>query len=436
MNEYRFGGVAGGCHGDPLLGRREFLAAGAGLVAGGGLWALGARRSVGAPPPAAREGRTVTVGTVRELQRAVAEARAGDTILVAPGTYAVERDLRFEDKEQVTLRGASGDPADVVLRGGGWEGGSPRDVITIRRSDDVVIADLSIAEARMYGIKIEPYPRPPHPRNIHIHHCRFLNIATRAIKGTASSDREPVVGGSVRFCTFENTKVPDPSWLFDGDYVSAIDMMFLKDWVFSDNVFRGIRGATGRGGGRGAIFVWNQSRDLLVERNLFVDCDRSIAFGNPSEPTNYEAGTLHVYDSTIRNNFIVVGAGKGIELCWVDGVGVYHNTVYSPNPQRRGIHCFQRIHRVHLANNLVRGRLEYEGDVRAEGNVVGELEGYFVDPQEGDLHLTTRAASALGKGVPLPAVAEDIDGEPRRSPPDVGADERYDPDGGRERSGT
>jgi uncharacterized protein YfaT (DUF1175 family) len=369
------------------------------------------------------------VSTVQELQQAVAEARPGDTIQVADGTYALERTLRFEGKRNVTLRGASGDPAKVMLRGGGWAGGNPSDLINIRKSDDIVIAHLTLTDARTYGIKVEPYPDPPNPTNIHIYHCRFLDIATRAIKGTASGDRKHVVGGSVRFCTFENTKSMDPSWLYNGNYVSAIDMMYLKDWTFSDNVFRNIKGASG--GARGAIFIWNQSRNITVERNLFIGCDRAIAFGNPSEPTNYEAGTLHIYDGVIRNNFIVVGTSprttntKGIEIVWVDNVQVHHNTIYAPNPQSPAIHAFQKIHRLHLANNLMRGRFETEGDVRAEGNVVGELTDYFVNLAEGDLHLTERAVDALDKGVPQPSVTEDMDGDKRSSHPDVGADERH-----------
>ncbi len=380
------------------------------------------------------------MNTVAALEQALMDARPGDTIVVADGTYMIERTLAIDGKQHVTLRGASGDPAKVTLRGaGGWRGPTDdyrsignEDLLTIRRSEDIVIAHLTFADVRHYGIKIgiDADRKPPNPSNIHIYDCRFRDIATRAVKGVAMADRKPVVGGSVRYCHFENTGVPDPSWgwaLYDGNYVSAIDMMYLKDWTFSDNVFRNIKGASG--GGRGAIFIWNQSRNITVERNVFTGCDRSIAFGNPSKPTGYEPGTLHIYGGMIRNNFIVVGSGpktagaKGIEIVWTEDVKVYHNTVYSDDPQRRAIHYFQDIHRLHLANNLLRGRLDGEGDARAEGNVVDDLEGYFVNPLEGDLHLTGRAADALRKGVPLAAVTDDIDGEKRGDPPDVGADE-------------
>ena len=369
-----------------------------------------------------RDGSAIHVRTSQELQQAVTKAGSKDTILLEDGAYRLASSLWIESKNHLTLKGASEDPTKVILMGGGWAGGKPEDVIVIRGSEDIAIAHLTITEARSYGIKIEGVHNLKNPCDIHISHCRFIDIGTRGIKGTATQDRKHIEHGSVRHCYFENTRVPERSWLFDGDYISAIDMMYLNHWTFADNVFKNIKGANG--GGRGAIFVWNQSRNVVVERNLFTDCDRSIAFGNPSEPTNYMQGTHHNYDGIIRNNAISTGAGKGIELVWLDNVKVYHNTVYCPSPQGLAIHYFQRINRLHLANNLVRGRIKGEGDVVSEDNVVGALDGYFVNPARGDFHLTEDATLALGKGVALTLVQDDIDGERRAERPDVGADER------------
>jgi hypothetical protein len=47
-------------------------------------------------------------------------------------------------------------------------------------------------------------------------------------------------------------------------------------------------------------------------------------------------GTLHNYDGIIRDNTIVVGADKGIELVWLDNVKVYNNKVYCPDLKTRG----------------------------------------------------------------------------------------------------
>ena len=381
-----------------------------------------------------RSGNTVRVTTEEELHQAILNANPYETVIIADGIYQMKRSLLIDHKIHLTLRGESGDATKVILQGGGWgdfyngprESMEPNDVIIIRNSEDVAIADLTITEASHYGIVIDAESKTvsSNPKDIQILRCHFINIATRGLKGTASKDQKLLVGGSVRFCRFENTKVPEKSWYSGGNYITAIDMMYLKDWVFSDNVFKNMKGATG--GGRGAIFIWNQSRNIVVERNVIVGCDRSISFGNPSEPTLYEPGTLHNYDGIIRNNFIVPDAqrGTGIEVVWADNVQVCHNTIYAPNINYGAIRHYQKISRLLVSNNLVRGRIYGDGDVRLEGNFTGEIDGYFVNPAAGDLHLTKSAVEALGKGLQLSSVLEDIDGQKRKKHTDLGADQK------------
>ena len=95
-------------------------------------------------------------------------------------------------------------------------------------------------------------------------------------------------------------------------------MMALDDWTFSDNVFRDIKGRIG--GGRAAIFIWVRSRRVVVQRNLIANCDRGVAFGNPGRSTANIDGDQPVYvsDGVIRNNFIVGGPDRAIELWYSD----------------------------------------------------------------------------------------------------------------------
>ena len=123
------------------------------------------------------------------------------------------------------------------------------------RCDGVTIADITFTDCRSYGVKVEAENAP---RNVHIYNCRFRNIGVRAIKGSAGQDPTVrAVKGSVRYCQFENSKVPPADWLFGGDYISAIDMMALDDWTFSDNYLHNIKGR--HGGCRAAIFIWVRS---------------------------------------------------------------------------------------------------------------------------------------------------------------------------------
>lgn len=366
--------------------------------------------------------RRVEVSTVEELRAAVTNAQDGDAILVADGTYEVDGPLEFYGKKNVLLRGASGDPSKVVLRGRSWDTVDHQDdILRIGDCESITVAHLTFAECHAYGIKVEA---EHDPKDIHIYDCRFRNIATRAIKGSTSKTGV-ASGGSIRYCDFENTKVPPGDWQFDGNYISAIDMMALEDWTVADNTFRGIKGATG--GGRAAIFLWVRSKRLTVERNVIVDCDRGIALGNPSGSTNFVEGIRHAEDSICRNNVIRAGKDTGIELSWVDDVKIYHNSIYRDDPDGRGIRAIQKVGRLDIANNLVRGRILIEEDdapVQMRHNVVGELDGVFRDPKSADLRLTESAAEAIDAGVALGEVGEDFGGTRREDPPDVGAWER------------
>jgi hypothetical protein len=247
-----------------------------------------------------------------------------------------------------------------------------------------------------------------------------LNIGTRGLKGSTAG-RAIAAGGSVRYCHFENNKVPPGDWQFGGNYISAIDMMSLEDWTISDNTFVSIKGHSG--GGRAAIFVWVRSRRVVVERNRILHCDRGIAFGNPSGSSNFMEGMLHVYDSICRNNFVVAGPDAGIELAWVDGVRVYNNTVWRRDPKGRGIRCIEKIRDVDIANNLVRGALLLAGGETVRNNVVGPMDGWFVDPSGGNLRLSSPVVEVVDRGLVLPEIQVDIDGRSRGGIPDLGASE-------------
>ena len=371
------------------------------------------------PPPS---GEVIRIRTADELLVAVERLSPGGTILLADGQYRLPRPVVLDGKKNIVLRSASGDPAKVTLSGKGWERGDEHDdILHIGKCEGVTIADLSFADCRSYGIKVEAERAP---KDIHILNCRFRDIGVRAIKGSAARDASiRALKGSVRGCYFENTKVPPADWLFGGDYIAAINMMALEDWTFSQNVFWNIKGRNG--GGRAAIFIWVRSRQVVVERNLVVNCDRGVAFGNPGKSTANIAGERLVYvsDGIIRNNFIVGGPDCGIELWYADRIKVLNNTIWRPERNwDRGIRIGTGTSKTEIANNLVHGGIQSEGgEAQVHHNLAGRLEGYFEDPSSGNLTLKSVATGAFGRGVPLSEATEDIRGQPRTGNPDLGA---------------
>jgi len=205
-----------------------------------------------APPLPPATGEIIRVATADEFLAAVDRVAPGGTILLADGQYKLPRTAVLQRKRNIAIRGVSGDPAKAILSGKGWDSpGRGDDLLHIGQCDGITIADLTFTDCRSYGIKVEAENAPA---NIHIYNCRFQDIGVRAIKGSAGQDPKiRAVKGSVRFCYFENTKIPPADWLYGGDYIAAIDMMALEDWAFSDNIFRNVKGRNG--GGRAAIFI-------------------------------------------------------------------------------------------------------------------------------------------------------------------------------------
>lgn len=374
-----------------------------------------------APPLAAPWGFVVRVKNSRELIAAVAAARPHTTILLEDGVYPLEKLTVHTDF--LTLRSAGGVRENVILDG---EMRFSR-ILVVRGAKDFLIADVTLANSKQYGIFILG---DSNVQRMGVYNVLFHNIWVRGLKSTHAMRVDDGVvetspeeafrirpsGGAVRYCLFLNDQVkPFTDDQFGGDYVSGIDMMWLRDWVISDNAFVGIRGHNGIG--RGAIFIWVNSDRVVAERNLIINCDRGICFGNPS------GDPLHVSNGIVRNNFIVAGNRQGIELVRTVNVKVYNNTVVATNLDFPAVDFNECAQNSQFKNNLVCGRVETRAETVSEKNLVGQFPGWFANPDIGDLHLTDAAVGAIGQGVSLPEVSQDFDCRPRKAAPDIGAHE-------------
>lgn len=373
------------------------------------------------PPP---QGRVVNVADVDGFRKAVTGAKDGDTIVLADGTYRCVPYVWMRDKKHITIRSASGDPAKVKLTGKGWDQGgdhTDEDIFWLDSSEYITFADLTFTETHAYGLKINAEGKP---KNIKVWNCHFRDIGIRGIKGTGGESKTgSVTGGEVRYCWFENTKIPPVTWQFNGDYITSIDMMRLDQWVFADNVFKNIKGKNGQA--RGAVFVWVESKNVTVERNVFLDCDRGVCFGNPSNPDKL----VHMRDSICRNNFFVSSNYDAmIEVGWAQNIKVLHNTVVKTGPKshnNRGVRVVadSKYENIEIANNIVTGGGIEFGAVKDRNNYTGPCEHYFVDLAYGNLNLTAAAVGAINKGEPLDDAKEDFGGLARDPAPDLGASE-------------
>jgi hypothetical protein len=330
--------------------------------------------------------------------------------------------------DNVTLRGETGHRDNVVLDGARSRHG---ELVGITACSGATIADLTIQNIKWNGFKINSNTGV---QQLTIHNCVIHNIWQRGVKGVAvpEENRERLRPRDCRieYCLFYNDRAKqfaddeaDRPDTFHGDYIGGIDVMYATNWAIADNVFVGIQGRTRQA--RGAIFLWHDSRDCLIERNIIIDCDSGICLGNSHRPPQI---TTHCTRCVTRNNFVTRAPENGILADYTQDCAIVHNTVHDPeNRLERLIRLVHDNDGLLVANNLLSGpplrQDQVSGDLRISGNVTRDLTSAFVDALTGNLHLKTGAADIAAAGQKLPGVDCDIDGEPRDDAPDIGADE-------------
>lgn len=360
------------------------------------------------------------------LIKAVSQAQPGQTILVADGHYMMPHYIQIA-ADNVTLRGASGHRERVII-----DGAQSRhaELLGIRACSGVTIADLTIQNIRCNGFKINS---DTNVQKLTIYNCIIHNIWQRGIKGVkVPQENRDVIRPKqyrVQYCLFYNDRPKqlsdDPADIAQGNYVGGIDVMYAKDWVISDNVFVGIQGRTYEG--RGAVFIWFDSQDCVIERNVIIDCDVGLHLGNPHR----ESDTVyHCVRLIARNNFITRAPEAGIVTVYTSDCKVLNNTIHDPlSRMGRLIRTVFTNDGLLIANNLMSGPKmshESESNVTFLNNLIKDFTPAFADPGRGDLHLTSASVGAVNRGVSLAEVAEDIDRQRRADKPDIGADELTD----------
>jgi hypothetical protein len=379
-----------------------------------------------APPLPAPQGEVIRVATVEELVAAVAQVKPGGTVLLTEGHYWLPRCLRLRT-DRVTLRGESGNRARVILDGARCQDG---ELVALHACSGVTIADLTVQNVRHNGIKINS---DSNVQRVTIRNCVLHNIWQRAVKGVkVPLDQLATMCPKdcrVEYCLFYNDRPKrfeddpaDTPQNFGGNYVGGIDVMYARGWVIADNIFVGIQGRTR--GARGAVFLWHETEDCIVERNIIIDCDTGIALGNSHKPAEVP---VHATRCVVQNNFVTRAPENGIVADYTRDCRIVHNTIHDPsNRLGRLIRLVHDNDGLIVANNLLSGpalRNESISSMTLRDNLSKDLTGQLVDPASGNLHVRVPLPKGVGPVEAVKGVVDDIDRQPRGGRPVAGADE-------------
>jgi len=320
----------------------------------------------------APSGPVINVTNVDELFRAANAVEAGGTILLADGLYMMPRyfEIRTDD---VTLRGASGNRDAVILDGARSRHG---ELIGVTGCSGVTIADLTVQNVKWNGIKINSDRGAD---RVTVHNCVIHNVWQRGVKAPAvPKDKQDELSPrdcKIQFCLFYNDRAKqfyddetDTEESFNGNYIGGIDVKNTVDWKITDNVFIGIQGRTREG--RGCVYISENGRDCVIERNVFVDCDIAIALGNPS--LGYSP--LQASDCIARNNLVWNCPETGILACYTRDCQLLNNTIYEPASKIRRLVWVQKSNEgLEVRDNLLIGppvNVTSKSQIVQRGNVV------------------------------------------------------------------
>ncbi|HEY3355891.1 MAG TPA: hypothetical protein VGQ83_21740 [Polyangia bacterium] len=386
----------------------------------------------------------VTPAQVASLTTIVSGAAAGATIRFADGTYSLGGAYLWVAQPGVTLRSASGQRDAVILDG---EYAST-EVITVA-ANDVTVADLTIRRPNTHGIHVVSTAAGDTLRT-RIYNVRIVDPAEQAIKINSGSAGKWVDDGEIACSRLELTDTgrPHVNPVNGGCYTGGVDGHDARGWTVRDNHIEGFWCPSGLS--EHGVHFWTGSRDTLVERNVLRDNARAIGFGlnNPGTGRTYTddpcpgvAATPDHYRGVIRNNFVAVAraelfasaAGADCAICLWSAcrVKVVHNSIVATGAMFNAVEWrFAASTGIEVTNNLATHALMQRENAAATltTNLQPAPLTLFVDAAGGDLHLApgAAAAAAVGAGTPLAAGVcdDDIDADPRTSPPDLGADER------------
>jgi len=257
------------------------------------------------------EARTVRVQTSDELRKAVAEARPGTTVLLAPGRY--RGGLVFND-----LKGAKGKPIVIAAEDSEnlpvIEGGNS--CLHLTDPQYVELRQLVFTGARINGLNIDDGGTYSTPAQ----HVVLSGLLVRDNGAKGNHDGIKLTGLDdfrIENCTVER-------WGKNG---SGIDLVGCHRGVIVDSKFREGDKVFGN-----AVQTKGGSSNITISRCRFEDAGgRAINIGGSTglayfrpKAQGYEAKDIVVEDCTF------IGSMASIAFVGVDGATVRHNTIYRP----------------------------------------------------------------------------------------------------------
>ncbi|MCZ7554986.1 MAG: right-handed parallel beta-helix repeat-containing protein [Bacteroidia bacterium] len=375
--------------------------------------------------------RQVPVSSYTTLRDACQNALPGDTIVVAAGTYTITGASRIMISGRpgpVLLRGATGNPQDVVIRGQGQDNNAVQMVFNLDNAPAWTFRDITVKDSYYHGFKFDHASTD----------CALIRVVMRdhgesGVKGTS----DPTAGSYpdrllIDSCDIGFTQPTGGT----RSVVEGVDGVGVNDWVIRNSRFVNVQK---NGAPAYAIFTKGNSSNTVIENNRFENCFIGASFGGGGTGAQFFRDNDQTYEhrnGIIRNNLIIRCTDAGVYINKGVNCRIYNNTLFE---------CVLTIQlRFSQSSGDVRNNLVLRAPSNPSEPVVRLRDGAVLlgsganlaastadfvqssgSPAQLDLHLAA-SSQAIDAGNPLPVdVPFDFEGQrrPAGSGWDVGADE-------------
>lgn len=381
-------------------------------------------------PPAAR---TVDVSTYQQLRAACQSALPNDTIVLAPGVYTISGDSRIVIAGRpgpVRVKGATGNPADVIIEGHGQDDPGVQMVFDLDDSPRWTFQDLTTRRSYYHGFKF----------NGNSTDCVLRNVVMRdhgesGVKGTSDTAR----GVYADRLLIERCDIgfSDPARGGTRSVVEGVDGVGVNNWIIRNSRFVDVvhPGSVAYG-----VFTKGNSSNTIIDGNRFENCDIGASFGGGGTGLAYFRDNDSAFEhrgGIIRNNVFIRCKDAAVYINKGRNGKVYNNTLFEC-----GLTIQLRFpaSSAEIRNNLVKPSPSNPNEpavrIRNGATLLGDsanriaVSGDFIravgKDNEIDVHLA-QGSPAIDAGADVKGdAARDYDGQqrPLGKAYDIGADER------------
>lgn len=342
----------------------------------------------------------VNVSTQAEYANALNNASAGDTIVLAAGSYDISNMNVGVSVDNLTVRGENDNMDDVVLFGNGQDVQNDNTFYGFYvTGDNFTVAYLTIRDTWLSAIQLQAGPS-----NFHAYNVRLQNSGEQFIKGSSVNNTygQGANYGKVEYCVLEYLNGP-PNHAGQEGYTNGVDVHGGIDWEVRNNVIIDLHVLSDSipeyYQTNPAILFWNGANGTLVENNLIINCDRAIALGlvDWHDDIDHIGGiarnNICVLDENLLSTYQQSIADAQIITYHCTDAKVHHNTVITNGQTPYSIQARFGVTTGSFQNNLTDAAIHINRDsaqTTAANNTIDATLSDFTDPNNYEFTLVSQ----------------------------------------------